>query len=181
MPGMHPTRRGPMTSSDASRPRSGRHERPTGSSDGPRFRGRACPWMTSLGRSRRRRTRGLRAPQRMGSSVERLFGLDDRDEAAVAARAELGLAVPEREDRVVAADLGARAGAEPRAALADDDLARLHVLAGEDLDAEVFRVRVAAVLRRAEAFLVRHYFSPFAASACSSAVSAPLRLAFCSS
>src|SRR5262249_47001401 len=89
--------------------------------------------------------------------ADRLRGVDDRDEAALAARAELRLAVAHGEDRVVLAELRARARPEPGAALADDDLAGAHVLPGEDLDAEVLRVRVAPVLRRAESLLVRHY------------------------
>ena len=71
-------------------------------------------------------------------------------------RAELDRALAHGEDRVVAADVRAGAGAEPRAALADDDHAGLHLLAGEDLDAEPLRVRVAAVPGGTEAFLVSH-------------------------
>src|SRR5438876_8783345 len=85
--------------------------------------------------------------------------VDDRDRALVAALAELGDAVAVREDRVVLAELGARARAEPRPALAHDDLTRADVLAAEDLHAEVLRVRVAPVLRRAHALLVGHYLS----------------------
>ena len=50
----------------------------------------------------------------------------------------------------------AGAGAEARAALADEDHPRRHVLAGEELHAEHLRVRVAAVPRRAESLLMRH-------------------------
>src|SRR5579862_8494406 len=93
-----------------------------------------------------------------------LLRVDNADEAALAARAERDLAVALREDRVVLADAGAGAGAEARAALADEDHPRRHVLAGEQLHAEHFRVRVAAVPRRAESLLVRHYFSSSALS-----------------
>src|SRR5205085_4415712 len=98
--------------------------------------------------------------------------VDDRHEAALAARPEGDLAIAHGEDRVVLADSGAGAGAEARTALPDEDHPRRHVLAGEELHAEHLRIRVAAVPRRAEAFLVRHYFS---SSAASSAASAPLR------
>ena len=71
------------------------------------------------------------------------------------------------------------AGTELRAALADDDLAGADVLAAEDLHAEVLRVRVAPVLRRAESFLMCHLRRPPpSSSADSSAAIAPLRAAF---
>src|SRR3954447_5351139 len=73
------------------------------------------------------------------------LGLLDRDEAALSARPECDLAVSHREDRVVLADPGARAGTEARAALADEDHPRRHVLAGEELHAEHLQVRVAPV------------------------------------
>src|SRR5438067_8775245 len=49
---------------------------------------------------------------------------------------ELDLAGREREERVVLANADVRAGVEPRAALANDDRARVHELAAECLDAE---------------------------------------------
>src|SRR5207244_8317102 len=76
--------------------------------------------------------------------------------AALAAGRELDLPVALGEDRVVAAEPGSGAGAELRPALAHDDHAGLDVLAGEDLDAEHLGVRVAAVPRGTEAFLVSH-------------------------
>src|SRR5947208_12250096 len=82
--------------------------------------------------------------------------VDDGNEAALAARPERDLAGARREDRVVLADARAGAWAEARAALADEDHPRLHVLAGEELDAEHLRVRVTAVPRRAQTFLVCH-------------------------
>src|SRR5215211_1199310 len=80
----------------------------------------------------------------------------DGDEPALALRLEGDGPVALREDRVVASDTGARAGAEARAALAHDDRPRRDALAVEDLDAEHLRVRVAPVARRAESLLVSH-------------------------
>src|SRR6266566_1751336 len=99
--------------------------------------------------------------------------VDDRHEAALAARPEGDLAIAHGEDRVVPADPGAGAGAEARTALPDEDHPRRHVLAGEELHAEHLRIRVAAVPRRAEPLLVCHYY--FSSSADSNAASAPLR------
>src|SRR5262245_56347383 len=70
-------------------------------------------------------------------------------EAALAARAELDLAVAGGEDRVVAADVRAGARAEPGSALAHDDHPGLDLLAGTRLDAEILGLGVAAVPRRA--------------------------------
>src|SRR5437763_9347927 len=102
-----------------------------------------------------------------------LLGVDDRDEALLAARPEGDPAVAHREDRVVLADTRASAGPEPRAALADEDHPRRHVLPGEELHAEHLRIGVAAVPRRAESLFVCHYC--FSSSADSSAARAPLR------
>src|SRR5439155_20683867 len=82
--------------------------------------------------------------------------VDDRDGAALAARPELDPPVLLGEDRVVAAEPRARAGTEPRPALADDDHPGFDLLAGEDLHAEHLRVRVAPVARGSESFLVCH-------------------------
>src|SRR5207245_612832 len=82
---------------------------------------------------------------RRGLSV----GVDDRDEAALAAPPESDHAVARREDRVVLADTRAGARAEARAALADEDHPGRHVLAREHLHAKHLRVRVAAVAGRA--------------------------------
>src|SRR4051812_11008706 len=82
--------------------------------------------------------------------------LDDRHGAALAARAELDRAGAHREDRVVAADLRPGTGAELGAPLAEDDVPGPGGLAGEHLHAEVLRVRVATVLRGAEALLMCH-------------------------
>src|SRR5581483_3018998 len=92
-----------------------------------------------------RRPRGRLAPTAGRDRGTRRALVDDGNEAALAARPE----------RVLA---GARAGAraEARAALAHEDHPREHVLAGEELDAEHLRVRVTAVPRRAQTFLVCH-------------------------
>jgi hypothetical protein len=82
--------------------------------------------------------------------------VDDADETAIAARPERDFSCARREDRVVLADARAGPRAEARAALPDEDHPRRHVLAAEHLDAEHLRIRVAAVARRAQAFLVCH-------------------------
>src|SRR5438874_9354140 len=66
----------------------------------------------------------------------------------------LDLAGDQREQRVIAADADAFARRDLRPALADKDGARADDLAAVDLDPEHLRVRVAAVARRAAAFLV---------------------------
>src|SRR5204863_9164416 len=96
-----------------------------------------------------------------GTSISRALALLRRgfrhfDETALAALPEGDRAGARGEDRVVAAEAGARAGAELRPALADEDHPGLDLLAGEDLHAEHLRVRVAAVPRRAESLLVCH-------------------------
>src|SRR3954453_3358432 len=82
--------------------------------------------------------------------------IDDGDEPAAAAHLERDEAVTLGEDRVVAAEAGAGARPEARAALADDDRPRGHALAVEDLDAEHLGLGVAPVPRRSESFLVSH-------------------------
>src|SRR5438132_3463720 len=72
-----------------------------------------------------------------------LLGVDDRDEATLAARPVLDAAVAQGEDSVIAADAGAGARPEARATLPDEDHPRLDLLAAEDLRAEHLRVRVA--------------------------------------
>src|SRR3954449_9227826 len=78
----------------------------------------------------------------------------DRDHATPAALAELHDPRALGEDRVVLADPDPGAGMELRAALAHDDLAAGHGLAGEDLHAEPLGVRVAAVAAGAEPLLM---------------------------
>src|SRR5207237_10847319 len=121
---------------------------------------------------------GPRRGARAGARADRRGTLvGDADEAALAAPPELHAAVAQREDRVVAAEARARTRAEPRAALAHDDRAGAHLLAGEDLHAEHLRVRVAPVARRAEALLMRHLTHPSSSSrpACGPAPSASPR------
>src|SRR5436305_3758754 len=95
-----------------------------------------------------------------------LIGGGDGDGAPVARPAELELAVALGEDRVVLADPGARARPEARAALADDDRPRFHVLPAEQLDPEALRVRVTAVAGGAKTFFVRHLSRPSWLPAC---------------
>src|SRR5919201_2166500 len=89
-----------------------------------------------------------------------LFRWRYRDDAAAAAGLELHRAGALGVDRVVLADAHAVAGVEARAALADDDLAAGHGLAGEHLHAEALRRGVAAVAARAPALLISHPRSP---------------------
>src|SRR5215208_5057921 len=84
----------------------------------------------------------------------------DRDGLATAPRAEGHRARGQGEERVVAAAADAEARVEVGAALTDDDLAGLHDLAAEALDAEALRVRVAAVAGGRSALLVCHVVSP---------------------
>src|SRR5690348_15009475 len=69
---------------------------------------------------------------------------------------KLHLAIDQREQRVVAAEADADARMELGAALAHDDVAGFDDLAAEQLDAEVFRVGVAAVARGTYALFVCH-------------------------
>src|SRR5580693_786211 len=73
------------------------------------------------------------------------LGRDDAHGPATADRAELHLPADQREQRVVAAPPHTLAGVEVRAALADDDLARVHQLAAVALDAEALGLGVTAV------------------------------------
>jgi hypothetical protein len=70
---------------------------------------------------------------------------DDVDDLAAALRTELDRTSGEGEQCVVATTSHVHAGVEVRAALANDDLARLDDLATEALDAEVLRVGIATV------------------------------------
>ena len=69
---------------------------------------------------------------------------------------ELDHAVPQREDRVIAADADVEAGVILRAALADDDPAGGDELPAIHLHASILRIAVAAILARAAAFLMCH-------------------------
>src|SRR5688572_5457677 len=93
-------------------------------------------------RSAKRAQPRASAPERKaGRSGAALLPFEDRDRPALAGRLEVDGAGAGREDRVVAAEAGALAGAEAGAALADDDLAAADGLAGEDLHTEHLRVR----------------------------------------
>src|ERR1035438_1532684 len=65
----------------------------------------------------------------------------------------------EREQRVVTAAANADAGVEVRAPLADEDLARVHLLPAETLDTQPLSVGVAAVPAGRSALLVCHLSS----------------------
>src|SRR4051794_32577713 len=84
---------------------------------------------------------------------------DDADDAAAALVAELHGAGDQGEQRVVAAAADVVAGVEVGAALADQDLARVDLLATEALDPEPLGVGVAAVARGGRALLVCHRVS----------------------
>jgi hypothetical protein len=76
----------------------------------------------------------------------RRLGADDAHGPAAAAHTELNLAFDrQREQRVVTAAADALARVEVRATLTDDDLARVHLLAAEPLDAEALGIGVTAV------------------------------------
>src|SRR5262249_41816112 len=91
--------------------------------------------------------------------------LGDLDEAALAALPEGDRARARGEDGVVAAKARPRAGAELRPSLAHDNHPGLDLLAAEDLHAQHLRLAVAAVARRSECLLVRHYSVPSFGSA----------------
>src|SRR5438876_3039266 len=80
----------------------------------------------------------------------------DAHEARITTPLELHEAVHLREQRVVRADPDVQSGLEPRPALADEDGAARHELAGESLHAEHLGIRVPAVPRAADALLVSH-------------------------
>src|SRR5687768_5727023 len=108
--------------------------------------------------------KGRRAPRKVGRpSSKELLGerqsltRDDVDDLAAALAAELHRTGLECEQGVVAAAADAAARVEVRAALADDDLARVDELAAEALHAEALGVGVAAVLGGRGALLVCHF------------------------
>ena len=83
---------------------------------------------------------------------------DDADHLAVARALgfEHHLAVAGREQRVVFADADVGAGMELGAALAYQNIAGQHRLAGEALDAQPLGVGIAAVARAAACFFMCH-------------------------
>src|ERR671936_1127576 len=102
-----------------------------------------------------------------------LFGLKNRDDASAAAGLEIDRARARGEDRVVLPDPHAVARLELGAALANDDLAAGHGLAGEHLHAEALGVRVAAVAARPEPLLMSHPRSPSRPARAALAASSP--------
>src|SRR5947207_3633558 len=92
--------------------------------------------------------------------MRELFRLQHRDDASAAAGLEVDRARARGEDRVVLPDPHAVTRLELGAALANDDLAARHALAGEHLHAEALGVRVAAVAARPEPLLMSHPRSP---------------------
>src|SRR3954452_12518977 len=91
------------------------------------------------------------------TSVVGLLGGGDADEAAALAFVvKVHDAVDLGEKRVVAADADVHAGIKPRPALADQNRTAGDELAGETLDTEHFRLRIAAVARRALSFFMSH-------------------------
>lgn len=75
---------------------------------------------------------------------------------ALHATREVDATVTQSEQRVVLATTDVFAGMELRAALTNDDLARLDLLTGEHLHAQSFCVGIAAVTGRTETFLMCH-------------------------
>src|SRR5579871_821224 len=93
---------------------------------------------------RRLRIKTQLAQNCANSAAESLLGGFDRDDPPAPAARELHGPAVSGIDRVVLADPDAVTGLELGAALAHDDLAAGHGLAGEDLHAEALGVRVAA-------------------------------------
>src|ERR1035441_2969453 len=129
------TRAQPPVRSWAARPRFGPlgHSRPSGA--GPPVRSRAA--RPELGRPSRPRFAALLA--------RGCWLWDHGDHAPTPSAGELHGAGRAGEDRVIPADSHAVTGMKPGAALANDDLAAGHGLAGEYLDAEALGVGVTAV------------------------------------
>src|SRR5207342_3155814 len=92
------------------------------------------------------------------SACEQASGLrrDHVDDLAALRVPELDRALDEGEQRVVTTATDTLPRVELRAALADQDLARVHGLAAEPLDAQPLRVRVAPVAGAGRTLLVSH-------------------------
>src|SRR5437016_5166120 len=115
-------------------------------------------WTVTAAASTRNGAGTRRSPLAGGALAGVVRG--DGDHAPAAAGGELHPPGTRGEDRVVPADARAVAGLEPRAALAHDDLATGHCLAGEDLHAQPLALRVAAVPARSEPLLMSHLRPP---------------------
>src|SRR6185369_5399734 len=90
----------------------------------------------------------------------RLYRIHAHLEALFALVLELHLAVDRREQRVVRGPAHVPARMELGAALDHDDGSGPDELAAETLHAEVLRIRVAPVARRADAFFMSHLSRP---------------------
>src|SRR5690348_17009150 len=134
---------------------SGNGERGTGKSAVTEYREACVPVSRSLFPASK-----TKAPPKRGLRYRVAEGLrlDDVDETAVlvAADGELDGAIDQREQRVVATQAHTRARVELGAALTHDDVAGFDGLAAVDLDAEVFRVRIATVAAGTYAFFMCH-------------------------
>src|SRR5688500_5444033 len=109
---------------------------------------------------RPRARRGRFGTRNRYSGGRGLFGRGRMDADLVPGLAlvlELHHAIDERVDRVVRAHSDVAARVPLGAALAENDVAGDDALAAELLDPAVFRVAVAAVAGRADAFLMSHY------------------------
>src|SRR5918911_5750340 len=126
---------------------------PAGPTSSNRPLARPAPICTATAAVRTRSGAGTRPLARVRLAVR--VGRD-RDDSATAAGRELHPAGAHGEDRVVVPDPDAVARLEARAALAHDDLAAGHRLAGEHLHAEALALRVAAVPARPESLLMSH-------------------------
>src|SRR3954470_18700137 len=94
------------------------------------------------------------------SKVGLLGGGDADEAAALALVVEVHDAVDFGEERVVAADADVHAGIKPRSTLADENRSAGDELSSEAFHAEHFRLRIAAVARRALSFFMSHGLSP---------------------
>ncbi len=83
-------------------------------------------------------------------------GKNRYERTVFAALAELHFAINESEQRVVLAHAHVSTGVVSRTALTHDDVASYQSLAAEDFYAETFGMRFAAVVGRADTFLVSH-------------------------
>src|SRR5262245_5023869 len=120
-----------------------------------------CSNKTTVQKERRPPLSGGLRCLRSSRRLRRRSGLGGRVDADLVLRAVLVLefhnAVDEGVDGVVRAKADVVAGMPLRAALADDDVAGDHALTAVLLDAAVLGIRIAAVARGADAFLMSHW------------------------
>src|SRR5437016_4449229 len=98
--------------------------------------------------------RGAASSQRRNSDL--LAGCNADEPSALTFVVEVHDAVDFGEERVVAADADVHAGIKPRPALSHQDRSAGDELSREALHAEHFRLRIAAVARRALSFFMSH-------------------------